>query len=78
MGFDAVKHQERIQKVEDHTAQKKDQIKKHPWREHFHFQTPVGWMNDPHGLIQPMGSIICFINIILLVENGARCIGAML
>ena len=60
MGFDAVKHQERIQKVEDHTAQKKDQIKKHPWREHFHFQTPVGWMNDPHGLIQFNGKYHLF------------------
>ena len=60
MSFDAVKHQERIQKVEEFTAQKKDSIKKHPWREHYHFQAPVGWMNDPHGLIQFNGKYHLF------------------
>ena len=60
MSFDAVKHQERIQIVEEFTAQKKDSIKKHPWREHYHFQAPVGWMNDPHGLIQFNGKYHLF------------------
>ncbi|MBF0289841.1 MAG: glycoside hydrolase family 32 protein [SAR324 cluster bacterium] len=60
MGFDAARHQERIQRVEEHITKEGERIQQHPWREHYHFQAPVGWMNDPHGLIQFNGRFHLF------------------
>mgnify|MGYP000204732462 CR=1 FL=1 len=60
MGFNAKWHQEKIQRVEEYVAQHKAEIAQHPWRENYHFQTPVGWMNDPHGLIQFQGKFHLF------------------
>ena len=60
MSFDEAIHRERIQKVEEYTVKEQEQIKLHPWREHYHFQAPVGWMNDPHGLIQFNGKYHLF------------------
>ena len=60
MGFNAKRHLEKIQLVEEHVRQHKSDIAQHPWREHYHFQTPVGWMNDPHGLIQFQGQFHMF------------------
>ena len=51
LSFDAKRHQEKIQQVEEHVALHKAEIAQHPWRENYHFQPSVGWMNDPHGLI---------------------------
>jgi len=60
VGFNAKWHQEKIQRVEEYVAQHKAEIAQHPWRENYHFQTPVGWMNDPHGLIQFQGKFHLF------------------
>ena len=60
MGFNAKRHLEKIQLVEEHVRQHKSDIAQHPWREHYHFQTPVGWMNDPNGLIQFKGQFHMF------------------
>jgi len=60
LSFDAKRHQEKIHRVEEHVAQHKAAIAQHPWREHYHFQPPVGWMNDPHGLIQFQGKFHLF------------------
>jgi beta-fructofuranosidase len=60
LSFDAKRHQEKIHRVEEHVAQHKAAFAKHPWREHYHFQPPVGWMNDPHGLIQFQGKFHLF------------------
>ena len=60
MGFNAKWHQEKIQRVEEYIAQHKAEIAQHPWREKYHFQTSVGWMNDPHGLIQFQGKFHLF------------------
>ena len=60
MGFNTKWHEEKIQRVEEYVAQHKAEIAQHPWRENYHFQTPVGWMNDPHGLIQFQGKFHLF------------------
>ena len=60
MGFNTKWHEEKIQRVEEYVAQHKAEIAQHPWRENYHFQTPVGWMNDPHGLIQFQGKFHMF------------------
>ena len=60
MGFNAKRHLEKIQLVEEYVRQHKVDIAKHPWREHYHFQASVGWMNDPHGLIQFQGKFHLF------------------
>ena len=60
LSFDTKRHQEKIQRVEEHVAQHKAAIALHPWREHYYFQPPVGWMNDPRGLIQFQGKFHLF------------------
>ena len=60
LSFDAKRHQEKIQQVEEHVALHKAEIVQHPWRENYHFQPSVGWMNDPHGLIQFQGKFHLF------------------
>ena len=60
LSFDAKRHQEKIQQVEEHVALHKAEIAQHPWREYYHFHPSVGWMNDPHGLIQFQGKFHLF------------------
>ena len=60
LSFDAKRHQEKIQRVEEHVTQHKAEIALQKSREHYHFQPPVGWMNDPHVLIQFQGKFHLF------------------
>ncbi|MEZ9128358.1 glycoside hydrolase family 32 protein [Vibrio splendidus] len=60
MVFDKKKHQAIIDQVEEYIAEHKDTVKQHHWREHYHYQAPVGWINDPHGLIQYQGKYHLF------------------
>ena len=60
LSFDAKRHQEKIQQVEEHVTIHKAEIAQHPWRENYHFQLSVGWMNDPHGSIQFQGKFHLF------------------
>ena len=60
LSFNAKWHQEKIQRVEEYVAQHKAEIVEHPRRENYHFQPSVGWMNDPHGLIQFQGKFHLF------------------
>ncbi|MDP2574248.1 glycoside hydrolase family 32 protein [Vibrio penaeicida] len=52
MTFDKKKHQDKINQVEQYIRKHSADIKQHHWREHYHYQAPVGWINDPHGLVQ--------------------------
>jgi len=58
--FDKKKHQAIINKVERYIDEHKASVKQHHWREHYHYQAPVGWINDPHGLIQYKGKYHLF------------------
>ena len=60
LSFDAKRHQGKIHGVEEHVTQHKAEIALQKSREHYHFQPPVGWMNDPHGLIQFQGKFHLF------------------
>ena len=43
----------------------------------FHFATFGGWCNDPNGFSQFKNTVHLFFSIILIQQNGDRCIGDM-
>ncbi|MEE6649141.1 hypothetical protein PS395_05865 [Limosilactobacillus pontis] len=45
------------------------------YREHYHIQTPAGWLNDPNGLCFFKGYYHVFTSFTPIPPNGARCTG---
>lgn len=49
------KHREVIAAVNEYMKSVNPEIRKSPWREHYHFMMPSGWINDPCGLVEVDG-----------------------
>lgn len=47
----STKHDKAIGKANDFIKSKKEEVANQKYRNHFHFMAPVGWINDPNGLI---------------------------
>ncbi|PYI56263.1 glycoside hydrolase family 32 protein [Paenibacillus flagellatus] len=44
-------HDEATRQADREIAGKRDRIRSSPYRLHYHFMAPAGWMNDPNGLV---------------------------
>ncbi|MFB3167592.1 glycoside hydrolase family 32 protein [Neobacillus sp. 179-C4.2 HS] len=55
-----LKHQEAINKANREIDRKKDTIKNSRYRLKYHFMAPIGWINDPNGLVQYKGEYQLF------------------
>lgn len=48
-------HNEQLLLANQSVANSKDELKDASYRLNYHFMAPVGWLNDPNGLIQHNG-----------------------
>jgi beta-fructofuranosidase len=55
-----LKHKEALNKANQEIVQKKDKIKNSRYRLKYHFMAPIGWINDPNGLVQYKGEYQLF------------------
>jgi beta-fructofuranosidase len=55
-----LKHQEALNKANQEIDRKKDIIKNSRYRLKYHFMAPIGWINDPNGLVQYKGEYQLF------------------
>ena len=68
-------HKEKLEQAQKYVDSIKNQVALSKYRQGYHFMAPASWINDPNGFIQV--SIIYFINIIHMIQNGDQCIGDM-
>lgn len=70
-------HKEKLEQAQKYVDSIKNQVALSKYRQGYHFMAPASWINDPMDLFSIKVSIIYFINIIHMIQNGDQCIGDM-
>lgn len=70
-------HKVKLEQAQKYVDSIKDEVALSKYRQGYHFMAPASWINDQMDLSNTKVNIICFINIIPMIQNGHQCIGDM-